>query len=62
MRRHEHVGELEIAERLGVKEDTVHKWGKRGLLPAPDDIISGRFPIWHWETIERWARRTKRLP
>jgi hypothetical protein len=55
------VGEKEIAERLKVAPNTVHQWSKRALLPAADGRVSG-MPAWHWNTVERWARATGRLP
>lgn len=54
------VGPEEIAERLGVRRDTVHKWRHRGVLPEPDWIISS-LPVWEWETIRAWAENTGRL-
>lgn len=55
------VGESEIAERLGVLPTTVHQWRYRGLLPEPGGIVSGN-PVWNWRVIERWAKKTDRLP
>jgi predicted DNA-binding transcriptional regulator AlpA len=54
------VGVLEIAERLGVKRQTVSMWKLRGLLPEPDRLVSGQ-PAWDWPVIEAWARQTGRL-
>ena len=53
------VGVKEIAERLGVRQQTAAVWGTRGLLPKPEGMVSGN-PAWRWVTIYRWARRTGR--
>lgn len=53
------VGPREIADRLGVRPNTVIQWKQRGLLPAPFAVIS-MVPLWHWGDIERWAVRTGR--
>lgn len=54
------VALAEIAARLGVASQTVYQWRWRRKLPRPDLVVSGR-PIWHWSTIEAWARETGRL-
>ena len=54
------VGTLEIAQRLGVRQQTVAMWKLRGLLPAPAWSVSGN-PAWDWPDIERWARDSGRL-
>jgi hypothetical protein len=54
------VGIKEIAERLGVKQQTAAAWRYRGLLPPEEGTVSGA-PAWAWATIERWARHTGRL-
>lgn len=55
----EPVGVLEIADRLGVKQQTVAMWKYRGLLPEPKWVVSGS-PAWDWKDIERWADETGR--
>jgi hypothetical protein len=55
------VGQKEIANQLRVAPNTVHQWGKRGLLPPPEGTVGGD-PAWHWSTIEAWARQTGRIP
>src|SRR5258708_19634293 len=55
------VGQKEIAEQLRVAPNTVHQWGKRGLLPPPEGTVGGD-SAWHWSTIEAWARETGRMP
>lgn len=55
------VGEKEIARELDVKENTVHQWMVRRMLPEQDGWVSGN-PAWYWDTIERWAWSTGRMP
>jgi predicted DNA-binding transcriptional regulator AlpA len=54
------VGAAEIAERLGVRPQTVHAWRHRKRMPAPRWTVSGQ-PAWDWSEIEEWARRTGRM-
>lgn len=54
------VGIKEIAERLGVKQQTAAAWRYRELLPPEEGTVSGS-PAWTWATIEEWARATGRL-
>jgi ParB/RepB/Spo0J family partition protein len=53
------VGVADIAERLGVKQQTVAQWKLRGLLPKPRWTVS-RMPVWQWADIAAWARETGR--
>ena len=53
------VGLKEIAERLGVKQQTAAAWRYRGLLPLQEGTVSGA-PAWTWATIEGWAKATGR--
>lgn len=53
------LGLAEIAELLGIRRASVDQLRWRGVLPEPDAMVSGR-PLWHRETIERWARETGR--
>lgn len=54
------VGAREIAERLGVRPDTVSQWRQRPVgFPEPRWTVSG-FPAWEWEDVRRWAERTGR--
>lgn len=48
-----------VAERLGVRVDTVHKWRWRQILPGEDGLVSGQ-PWWWPATIDAWARQTGR--
>ena len=54
------VGAAEIAERLGVRAQTVHTWRQRQIMPEPRWTVSGQ-PAWDWREIEEWAKRTGRL-
>lgn len=57
----EPVGIQEVAERLGVKHQTVRAWRVLGALPpAWAELAVG--PVWKWSTIRQWARDTGRLP
>jgi len=55
------VGVADIAQRLGVKQQTAAVWKKRRLLPEPRWTVSGQ-PAWNWPDIFDWADRTGRLP
>ena len=48
----------QIAERLGVKLETVHRYHSIGHLPAPAFQFS-RTPVWLIEDIDRWAKDRK---
>jgi len=54
------VGLKELAERLGVKQQTAAAWRYRGLLPPEEGTVSGA-PAWTWATVEGWAKATGRL-
>jgi uncharacterized protein YjcR len=54
------VGVAEIAERLGVKQQTAQTWRHRKLLPPPRWTVS-RQPAWNWADVERWAKETGRI-
>lgn len=56
----EPVGLAEIAERLGVKQQTAQMWRHRKLMPPPKWTVS-RLPAWDWADVEKWARETSRL-
>jgi uncharacterized protein YjcR len=53
------VGVAEIAERAGVKADTVLKWRQRHAdFPAPTaELKMG--PVWFWPTVEPWVTAQK---
>ncbi len=43
----------ELAERLGIKRGSVHRYRVRGDLPEPDEHV-GRTPLWKIDSIEAW--------
>lgn len=43
----------QLANRLGVARESIHRYRTRGDIPEPDEIV-GRSPVWKIETIERW--------
>lgn len=53
------VGVVDIAERMGVKQDTVSQWQFRKLLPPPKWYVS-RLPAWDWKDIVKWAKESGR--
>lgn len=62
------TGRLDAVPVIGLKEmgrmfrvgwNTPYQWRTRGLLPPPDDRISGN-PVWRLPTIYEWARITDR--
>ena len=64
------VGIAEIAERLGTTEKVVATWQARGWPagrprkaepPKCEAIISGRFSVYRWAEVERWARESGRI-
>ncbi len=48
-----------VAERMGVKVDTVWKWRYRQVMPGEDGLVSGQ-PWWWPETLRVWAAQTGR--
>lgn len=55
------VGAKDIAERAGVKVDSVHKWRDRhSAFPQPVAIVSGSIPVWTWGSVRRWLETTGR--
>ena len=57
----EMVGVAEVAERAGVKADTVHAWRQRHpTFPDPaQDLAMG--PVWWWSDVERWLAVERRV-
>lgn len=44
----------EIAQRAGVKPDTVHKWRQRHSdFPSPFTTVGG-VPVWVWPDVKTW--------
>lgn len=54
------VGCKEIADRLGVSENLVATWRRRGLLPVAPMTVGGR-PAWWWSEIEACAHVRARM-
>jgi hypothetical protein len=57
------VGAAEIAQRLGVaRPNVVHDWHRRHAdFPEPVAKLRQAL-VWSWPDVEKWARRTGRLP
>lgn len=54
------VGVADIADRLGVKRQTVALWNMKKRLPPPDwQLRSG--PLWHWPRVKKWAKDAGKL-
>lgn len=50
-----------IARRMGVQQDTVHKWRTRhDSFPSPF-VTLAIGPVWVWAEVLRWAEATDRL-
>lgn len=43
----------ELADRLGIKRNSVHRYRTRGDIPPPDEHV-GRTPLWAVSRIEEW--------
>lgn len=55
------VGTAEVAERLNVKQSTVHQWRHRPL-EFPDPLFTLKTgPVWEWAAVREWAQATGRL-
>jgi predicted DNA-binding transcriptional regulator AlpA len=50
----------EIAERLRISRARVSVLTSRSDFPRPLGRL-GRSDVWHWASVERWARDTRRL-
>jgi predicted DNA-binding transcriptional regulator AlpA len=59
--RTELVISADIAKRLGLTRQRIHVLANRSGFPPPLGKL-GRSSVWHWASIERWARETDRLP
>lgn len=56
------VGMQQIADRLGVKQNTVDRWRRRSTgFPEPrwPRVCNG--PAWHWPDVRAWAVASGRL-
>jgi hypothetical protein len=61
-RMNDPVGQVEIAERAGVKPVTVKKWRERHpSFPQPRWTVGGN-PAWEWEDVLKWLRDNGRTP
>ena len=57
------AGVSEIAKRLGVKStQAVHNWHKRYADFPPPVAKLEMGLVWYWPEVERWAKKTGRLP
>ncbi len=45
----------ELADRLGIKPSSVHRYRVRGDIPQPDETV-GRTPLWKHATIAAWEK------
>ena len=59
--RTELVIAVDIAGRLGISPQRVNVLASSPGFPRPIGKL-GRSAVWHWATVERWARDTGRLP
>jgi predicted DNA-binding transcriptional regulator AlpA len=59
--RQPYLGLSEIADLCGAEKGTAWRWQQRGVLPAPDFLVSERTPAWARERIMAWATRTGRI-
>ena len=55
MNEDEQLTTQDVADKLGVKSDTVSAYRSRGLFPEPDGQL-GRTVWWLASTIEAWAK------
>ena len=54
------VGVAEIAERAGVKPDTVHAWRSRHpSFPSPAVVLAAG-PVWRWSDVDAWLAIPRR--
>jgi predicted DNA-binding transcriptional regulator AlpA len=59
--RTELVIAVEIAKRLGISPQRVYVLAAGPGFPRPIGML-GRSAVWRWNSVERWARETGRLP
>lgn len=54
------VGVAEIAERAGVRPDTIHAWRQRHPeFPTPITTLAAG-PVWAWSDVARWLAIPRR--
>ena len=56
----EQVTRSEVAERLGVAPESVSRWNKQAIIPAPIRVTPSG-PLWDWAVVKKWAVDTGRL-
>jgi transposase-like protein len=54
-------GLIDIARELGRSRQLLAQWRRRGKLPSPDAVVSGR-PVWWATTIEPWIKEQADAP
>ncbi len=59
--RTELVIATDIAKRLGISPQRVYVLASGRGFPKPIGTL-GRSAVWRWNSVERWARETGRLP
>lgn len=43
----------QLADKLGIKRGSVHRYRTRGDIPQPDEYV-GRTPLWKETSIDAW--------
>lgn len=59
--RTELVIAVDIAKRLSMSPQRVYVLAGGASFPKPVGML-GRSAVWRWNSVERWARETGRLP
>lgn len=52
-------GVEDVAQHLEIEVMTAYQWRRRGKLPEPDYLVSGR-PIWIADKFRRWVARERK--
>jgi predicted DNA-binding transcriptional regulator AlpA len=50
---HDWLDTRDIAQEVGLKQETLKKYRLRGAMPKPDRYF-GKTPVWSRETITQW--------
>ncbi|WP_341719897.1 helix-turn-helix domain-containing protein [Micromonospora sp. FIMYZ51] len=45
----------QLADRLGIKRTSVHRYRSRGDIPEPDQYV-GRTPLWAESSVDAWLK------
>ena len=55
------VNQTQIADRVGVSKQAVHKWILNGLrhTPFPDEYAWIEGPVWAWEYVNDWLKKVR---